>query len=136
MTVETLEDRLAEVQAEFEIAGDWNDRYRLLVEWGEQIEPLAEQDRLPEHEVSGCSSPLWLRVRWVDGVLQVQGASPGILPQAMVGLLCRLFDGLEQLPPEVPPVLNELGLRRNLSPTRFLVLERMLERILATRNNP
>ena len=128
--METLNDRLAEVKAEFELAGDWNDRYRLLVDWSDDLDPLTPAECLVEHEVAGCSSPLWLRVRWQDRVLQVRGASPGILPKALVALVCRLFDGLDRLDPVVG-LLDELELRRNLSPTRFAVLESMVERVWA-----
>lgn len=128
--METLENRLDEVTSELELAGDWNDRYRLLVEWGDEAEPLAAGDCGAEWAVAGCSSPLWLRVRLADGRLEVRGASPGLLPRALAALVGRLFDGLE---PQVPPsfsVLDRLELRRHISPTRYLVLERMVDRAL------
>lgn len=128
--METLDDRLAEVKAEFELAGDWNDRYRLLVDWSDDLDPLPSSECLADHEVPGCSSPLWLRARWSEGVLRVQGASPGILPKALVALVCRLFDGLESVGP-LGGLLDDLGLRRNLSPTRFLVLENMVDRVVS-----
>ena len=129
--MESLETRLTDLVEELTFAGDWNDRYRLLVEWGEALEPLPEDQRLPQWEVSGCSSPLWLRVRWVDGQLEVRGASPGILPQALVGVVVRLFDGVEVVQGTAASLIDQLEMRRNLSPTRLLVLERMLDRALS-----
>ncbi len=128
--MESLESRLAELVEELTFAGDWNDRYRLLVEWGEGAASLSEAERLPEWEVSGCSSPLWLRARWTDGRLDVAGASPGILPRALLALVYRLFDGLEEADATAASLVDRLGLRRNLSPTRLLVFERMLDRAL------
>jgi len=128
--METLETRLADIAQELTFVGDWTDRYRLLVEWGEEAEALPEADRLPEWEVSGCSSPLWLRVQWSDDRLEVQGASPGILPQALVALVGRLFDGLEDVHGSDSQIVERLELGKNLSPTRLLVFKRMLDRAL------
>lgn len=133
-TRDTLDTRLEDLTAEFELAGDWTDRYRMLVAWGEDLEPLAEDLRTAEWEVVGCSSPLWLRVTRDDGRLSVAGASPGILPKALVAVVTRLFDGLETVPGAgaengtPAAVLDALDLRRHLSPTRFHVLERMVTR--------
>lgn len=128
--METLETRLEGVVEELQFVGEWTDRYRLLVEWGEEAQPLAEDECTAEWEVSGCSSPLWLRVRRVDGVLEVRGASPGILPRALVAVVVRLFDGLTSAEGSAAVLLERLELKRHLSPTRALVLERMLNRAL------
>lgn len=128
--MESLESRLVDLTQELTFVGDWTDRYRLLVEWGEEAESLPEVDRLPEWEVSGCSSPLWLRVRWVDGRLEILGASPGILPRALVAIVTRLFQGLDEVTGQASELVDRLEFRRNLSPTRVLVLERMFDRAL------
>jgi cysteine desulfuration protein SufE len=126
--MDDLESRLEQVVEELQFAGDWNDRYRLLVDWGDEAVPLAENDRRTEDEVPGCSSPLWLRVERADA-LSVKAASTGVLPRALAALLCRLFDGLAALPDPFPPVAERLDLRRHLSPTRMHTFERMLDRI-------
>jgi cysteine desulfuration protein SufE len=126
--MDDLESRLELVLDEFTLAGDWNDRYRLLVEWGDEAVPLPEDDRRTDDEVPGCSSPLWLRVERQE-TLSVRAASTGLLPRALASLLCRLFDGLPALPEPFPAVADRLDLRRHLSPTRMHTFERMLERI-------
>lgn len=128
-----LDERVADLKAELELAGGWTDRYRQLVEWGEALEPLDEALRTDELLVSGCSSPLWLQVRAVDGVWAVHGASTGILAQALLAVVVRLFDGLPVQGAEAAAVAHELELDRNLSPTRALVFERMLGRVLEAR---
>jgi cysteine desulfuration protein SufE len=130
--MDSLEERILLVEEEFSLAGDWNDRYRLLVEWGDADTPLPEDQRTPEWEVSGCSSPLWLKVKWQGDSVEVKGASPGLLPRALAALLVRLFDGLSDVSGATPNLLERLDLRRHLSPTRGLALERMLERIRST----
>ena len=126
--MDELESRLKLIADELEFEGDWNDRYRLLVAWGEQAVPLPENERAAEDEVPGCSSPLWLKVERADG-LRVRSASTGLLPRALASLVCRLFDGLEHLPETLPPIVETLDLRPHLSPTRVFTFERMLERV-------
>lgn len=118
---------------ELGFAGDWTDRYRLLVEWGEAIEPLRESECVDVNAVAGCSSPLWVKAQWVGGFLVVRGASSGILPRALVAIVCRLFDGVGENSGSVNQIMETLELNRHLSPTRSLVLERMLDRALGER---
>jgi cysteine desulfuration protein SufE len=134
--MDSLQTRLADIVEELTYAGDWTDRYRLLVEWGEAAGALPEADCLPEWEVSGCSSPLWLRVQWSEGRLAVRGASPGILPKALVALVMRLFDGLADAEGKASDLIDRLDLSRHLSPTRLLVLTRMLDRVLSHPRTP
>ncbi len=126
--MDDLESRLEAVLEELSLEGDWNDRYRLLVSWGDEAIPLPEEERRALDEVPGCSSPLWLRVEKTER-LSVRAASPGLLPRALATLVCRLFDGLNEVPGEFPPIVERLDLRRHLSPTRVLTFERMLERV-------
>jgi len=128
--MESLESRLTGLVDELTLAGDWMDRYRLLVQWGEESESLPEAQLRAEFEVSGCSSPLWLRVTKSNGKLEVRGSSPGLLPKALVALLIRLFDGLEVVHGTAAAIVDRLDMRGNLSPTRLLVFERMLNRVL------
>jgi cysteine desulfuration protein SufE len=129
--METLEGRLAEVEAEFELVGEWNDRYRLMVDWGTELTPLPPSQRIDENFVHGCSSPLWLSAKVVDGVLAVSGYSPGVLPLALVALLVRLYDGLPVTAGvvEKTDVAHRLGLSRHLTPTRELTFGRLLARV-------
>ena len=129
--MESLESRLTAVVEELQFAGDWTDRYRLLVEWGEAAEALPEEERVEADEVAGCSSPLWLRVRRHGGALEVKGASTGILPKALLAVVYRLFDGLVEAEGSVDNLMERLELNRHLSPTRAIVLERMFGRVLA-----
>jgi cysteine desulfuration protein SufE len=134
--MDTLASRLDSLVEELRFVGDWTDRYRLLVEWGESLEPLPAEERVSGTEVAGCSSPLWLSVRWVDGALQVRGASPGILPKALLSLIYRLFGGVSDTTGSVAQIMDALELPRNLSPTRTLVMERLLERALTCPRPP
>lgn len=133
--MESLESRLADLGEELAYAGDWTDRYRLLVEWGEALDVLPDDECTTEWEVSGCSSPLWLRVEWAQGRLRIRGASPGVLPKALLAVVVRLFDGLSDVS-QVPDVVGVLELRKHLSPIRLMVLEQMLHRAAHCRRLP
>ena len=128
--MDTQESRLAEVLDELSLEGGWNDRYRLLVGWGEALELLEDAECVPGTEVAGCSSPLWLKTWWEDGILRVKGSTPGILPKALLALVIRLFDGLASVSGSPEDILGPLDMKRNLSPTRYVVLENMIRQAL------
>ena len=135
--METLEDRVAEIEAEFELVGEWNDRYRLLVDWGIALKALPEAERTETWFVSGCSSPLWLKAELLHGVCSVGGFSPGVLPNALVALLVRLYDGLpaDGLGPELN-LSQRLDLGRHLTPTRELTFGRLQKLVAQALRSP
>src|SRR3546814_19931379 len=50
-------DELAET---FEFLGDWEERYRYLIELGRKLAPLSEEEHDEAHKVRGCMSQVWL----------------------------------------------------------------------------
>lgn len=134
-TPDTLDTRVQAVLDELSLEEDWNGRYRLLVAWGEEAPALGAEDCHEDTALTGCSSPAWLKVEAVGGVLAVRGHSEGYLPRALLALTTRLFDGLAVPPtvpwPEAATLRDRLGLTRHLSPTRALALLWMFERALA-----
>jgi len=127
--MDSWKERLSSVVEELEFVGDWNDRYRLLVEWGDELSPLPEDERTSQTEVFGCSSPLWLRVKESAGQVSVAGYSTGVLPRALVALLVKLFDKTAAGFTDPNAVLGRLELSKHLSPTRVMIMETMLRRI-------
>ena len=69
--------------------------------------------------VRGCVSRVWLAAEWRPGIaISVDADSP--LVRGLVALLCGIYDGASpaEVITEEPIVLNDLGILRNLSPTR------------------
>ncbi|MDZ4192912.1 MAG: SufE family protein, partial [Pseudomonas sp.] len=53
----------------------WEQRARLLMQWGERLEPLSETERVDEHRVHGCESLVWLIAEQCDEHLHFRASS-------------------------------------------------------------
>ena len=56
-----------EVIAEFNDFDDWMDRYQLLIDLGNEQEPLDEKYKTEQNLIEGCQSRVWLQADEVDG---------------------------------------------------------------------
>lgn len=110
----------------------WEQRARLLMQWGERLEPLSETERLDEHRVHGCESLVWLIAEQRGEHLHFRASSDARL---LRGLLAVLLARVEDLPrAELASVdlvdwFNQLGLQRQLSPSRSNGLNAVLQRM-------
>lgn len=129
-------ERDADIQSlidEFDFLGDWEERYRYLIDMGRQLEPLSEAEHSDTHKVQGCVSQVWLVLDTdADGRLVLRGDSDAHIVKGLVALVIRLYGG--RTPQEVSAidareVLGEIGLGEHLSPQRSNGLASMVARI-------
>ncbi|WP_305971365.1 MULTISPECIES: SufE family protein [unclassified Mameliella] len=121
-----------DVVEDFEFLEDWEDRYRMVIEMGKDMEPMPEALKVPATKVEGCASQVWLHMTPEDEVFRFQGDSDALIVKGLIALLHRLYDGLPLS--EVPGVdaraeLGRLGLHEHLSAQRSNGLRAMIERI-------
>lgn len=110
----------------------WEQRARLLMQWGERLEPLSEEQRCEANRVHGCESTVWL-VPGHDGErLHVRASSDARLLRGLLALLLLRVNGLtagELAEVDVADWFAALGLSRQLSPSRSNGLNAVLTRI-------
>lgn len=110
----------------------WEQRARLLMQWGERLEPLTDEERCESNRVHGCESTVWL-VPGHDGeCLQMRASSDARLLRGLLALLLLRVNGLsaaELAEVDVADWFNRLGLARQLSPSRSNGLNAVLQRI-------
>lgn len=116
----------------FQQASGWEQRARLLMQWGERLEPLADAERNAANLVSGCDSKLWLVSDHRDGHVQFRGTSEARLLRGLLAVLLVRVNGLErqalqQL--DVTEWFTQLGLSRQLSPSRANGMSAVLQRM-------
>ena len=125
-----------EIAETFEFLGDWEDRYRHVIELGRAMPPLDEAFRVPATRVSGCASQVWLLPR-IDGAgpqarFDFQGESDAMIVRGLIAILHALYAGLsvaEVARVDVAAELARLGLDQHLSAQRSNGLRAMVERI-------
>ena len=110
----------------------WEQRARLLMQWGQRLPELSEADKTETHRVHGCESQVWLVGERVDGHWQFAASCDARLIRGLVALLLVRVNGLstEQLQQvDLPEWFNQLGLSRQLSPSRSNGLNAVLLRM-------
>ncbi|TWC22170.1 MULTISPECIES: SufE family protein [unclassified Pseudomonas] len=116
----------------FQDASGWEQRARLLMQWGERLPPLGETEKCDANLVSGCESQVWLVGQLQDGHWQFSAASDARLIRGLVALLLARVNGLtaaELQQVDLPGWFSELGLSRQLSPSRSNGLNAVLQRM-------
>jgi cysteine desulfuration protein SufE len=117
MTINELQDNII---AEFSMFDDWMDKYALLIELGNSLEPLDEKHKSPQNIIEGCQSRVWLNAKLNNGIITYQGESDAVLVKGIVSLLIQVLSG--HTPDEIINTdlyfIEKIGLREHLSPTR------------------
>ncbi|WP_137885101.1 SufE family protein [Pseudomonas sp. 2FE] len=112
--------------------GSWEQRARLLMQWGEQLQALDDHQRSDEYRVPGCESQVWLIGAAQDGHWQFRAASDARLIRGLLALLLARVNGLsaaELATVDLADWFTQLGLARHLSPSRSNGLNAVLQRM-------
>ena len=129
MEINLIQDEIIE---EFISFDDWMDRYSLLIDYGNGLEPFPEEDKNDENLIDGCQSKVWFTAQMQDGKVIYHGDSDAILVKGIVALLIRVLSG--HTPEEIVNTqlyfIDEIQLREHLSPTRSNGLNAMLRRMI------
>jgi cysteine desulfuration protein SufE len=128
-----IEAALEELDAEFELLGDWEERYRHVIDLGRGLAPLSDAERTDANKVRGCASQVWLVTEpRADGTLGFRGDSDAHIVRGLIAILLRLYSGRapgEILAFDANAAFEQLGLSGHLSAQRSNGLHSMTERI-------
>lgn len=135
MTLKETEEQIVE---EFSMFDEWLDKYEYIIELGKSLEPLEDSAKTENKLIKGCQSRVWLDWKMSDGKIVFSADSDAIITKGIISLLIKLYSG--RTPGEIASsdfsVVEKIGLRENLSPTRANGLVSMIETIrnIATAN--
>ncbi|KTB90750.1 Fe-S metabolism protein SufE [Pseudomonas syringae pv. syringae PD2774] len=110
----------------------WEQRARLLMQWGDQLAPLSDEERTDDNLVHGCESKVWLTGEVSDNAWLFRAGSDARLIRGLVALLLARVNGLsdrELAAVDLPGWFNQLGLARQLSPSRSNGLNAVLQKM-------
>ena len=130
----TIQDAIADIEADFAMFSDWEDRFAYLIDLGKHLEPLAESERNDTTKVRGCASQVWLVSALKDGKLEFRGQSDAYLVSGLIALLLRIFSGrtpAEIVSVDIAALTQQLGLKDALTAQRSNGLAAMLARVRA-----
>jgi len=128
-----IEAEFTEMSEEFECLGNWEERYRHIIDLGRELEPLSEAERCDDNKVRGCASQVWLVTEPApDGGLLFRGDSDAHIVRGLIALLLRLYSGRKASDISAfnaEDAFDRLGLPGALSRQRSNGLFSMVERI-------
>jgi cysteine desulfuration protein SufE len=116
----TINERQDEIIEEFSGLDDWMDKYQLLIDMGNEQEPLDEKYKTESNLIDGCQSRVWLQADYADGIVSFAAESDALIVKGIVALLIRVLSG--HTPQEILDAdlyfIDRIGLKDHLSPTR------------------
>lgn len=129
--MQTINEIQDEVIEEFSAFDDWMDKYQMLIELGNDLEPLDEQYKTEQNLIEGCQSRVWLQCDVVDGRLHFSAESDALIVKGIIALLIRVLN--DHTPDEILGTelyfIDQIGLKDHLSPTRSNGLLSMVKQI-------
>lgn len=134
----SLQDIENEIVDEFSVFDDWLDKYEYIIELGKSLKEYPEDRKTDDKLVKGCQSRVWIDFKVEDGKIFFNADSDAIITKGIISLLVRIYSG--RTPQEILSsdfsVVEKIGLKENLSPTRANGLVSMIQMIreIAARN--
>ena len=127
-TINEIQDEIIE---EFSGFDDWMDKYQLLIDLGNEQEPLEEKYKTEQNLIDGCQSRVWLVADYADDKIHFRAESDALIVKGIVALLIRVLS--DHTPQEILDAdlyfIEEIGLKEHLSPTRSNGLVAMVKQM-------
>lgn len=128
MTINEAQDEVIE---EFSGFTDWMDRYQMLIDLGNDLEPLDERYKTEQNLIDGCQSRVWLQADYDGNVITFTAESDALIVKGIIALLIQVLSG--HTPKEILDAdlyfIDRIGLKDHLSPTRSNGLLAMVKQI-------
>lgn len=135
MTIGVFEEKMEELEENFELLDGWEDRYAYLMELGQKMPPLPDSERIEANRIKGCQAMVWLKSSVVKGTpkrIEFLADSDSHIVKGLLAMLRMLYSGKrvdEILAIDAKKIFGKLGLDRHLSPTRSTGLNAMVQEI-------
>ena len=130
MTINEAQDEVIE---QFDDFTDWMDKYQMLIDLGNELQPLDEQYKNDSNLIDGCQSRGWIHCDKKDWVLCFTADSDALIVKGIIALLIQVLSGhtAQEILDADLYFIDRIGLREHLSPTRSNGLLAMVKRIKA-----
>ncbi len=128
MDIKSTQERIVR---EFELMGDWTERYKYIIKHGAKMDSLPESDKIDSNLVKGCQSQVWLAANYENGKIIFRADSDAAITKGLVSLMVRLYSN--NTPDTIlgtnPEFIDKIGMAQHLSPTRANGLSAMVKQM-------
>ncbi|HHV1459852.1 TPA: cysteine desulfuration protein SufE [Escherichia coli] len=114
---------------------NWEEKYLYIIELGQRLPELRDEDKSPQNSIQGCQSQVWIVMRQnAQGIIELQGDSDAAIVKGLIAVVFILYD---QMTPQdivnfdVRPWFKKMALTQHLTPSCSQGLEAMIRAIRA-----
>ncbi|EPP4631150.1 cysteine desulfuration protein SufE [Escherichia coli] len=114
---------------------NWEEKYLYIIELGQRLPELRDEDRSPQNSIQGCQSQVWIVMRQnAQGIIELQGDSDAAIVKGLIAVVFILYD--QMTPQDIVsfdgrPWFEKMALTQHLTPSRSQGLEAMIRAIRA-----
>ena len=112
---------LSELIDNFSLFGDWEEKYRYLIDLGKQLPVMEESLLIDENIVKGCTSKVWMVLEKREGRFHFLATSDAQIVRGLIYILLLAYEGKtaeEIMACDISGEFSRLGLDQYLSPNR------------------
>lgn len=129
----TFQYDIEDLKEAFSLMDDWEDRYRFLIELGEQLPPMPDELKTEASEVRGCTSQVWMILLPNNSnTVDFLADSDAQIVRGLIGILLAVYRGRQMQEVQkidIDGIFEELGLSSHISPNRRSGFFSMVERL-------
>ena len=119
----------------FAFLGEWEDRYRYLIDLGRKLPDFPESEKNSHNKVEGCMSQVWMIGDLNDEnppALHLRADSDAAIVRGLIAVLLTIFSDKtpgQILATDIEAIFRELDLEGHISPNRRNGFYSMVQRI-------
>lgn len=116
----------------FSFLDSWEDRYKYLIEFGNQLNRLSDADKTEQWKVPGCQSQVWIIPHFSNKGISFTGDSDAIIVRGIIAVVLEIFKdktAQEILDIDVEKIFDKMGLREHITPNRRSGMLSMVDKI-------
>lgn len=110
----------SEIKQLFAECKSTEDKYTKIIDLGREQPKLEAKFKVPENEVKGCQSTMYMRSEFKDGAMEFATESDALISSGLAALLVKVYSG--ETPEAIlkcpPTYLEEIGIAAALTPNR------------------
>ncbi len=127
----TIQEKQERIIRQFELLGDWTERYKYIIKLGQKLDPIDEKFKIDENLVRGCQSQVWLITDLENDRIIFKADSDAAITKGLVALMVNFYSG--ETPDAIlqtnPDFIQKIGMQEHLSPTRSNGLASMVKQM-------
>ncbi len=117
---------------DFSFLDAWEDRYKYLIELGNELPRLSDDKKIDEWKIEGCQSQVWIIPHLENDNIYFEGDSDAIIVRGIIAVVFEIFkdkSAQEILDIDVEEIFDKMGLREHITPNRRSGMLSMVDKI-------